>query len=257
MKKRLTILNLFFAVQLCFGQKGCNDSIPGWGESLGVISFKTDRTWIVGNQEWSDVVMAEACQKKSFNSETKNHTIIIRNDTLGGQIWPRYYESYNADCRSNLNYGDLFSWCAVYRFRKELCPDDWRVPTRQDFIDLDIALGGTGERRFLPDYDSFIRDTYLNPDVWGGVVNTLSKHDMEFSFLESRVYYWTQSVEEVRVEFNIQPPLLFAVSFYLTGDPGFSLSSRGLFYPNRHFINPSGGRNYKHNGYQLRCVRDK
>ena len=71
-KKNTKILSLFAAffviAQFVLGQNECNDTIPGWGENLGEITFKTNRTWIVGNQEWSEVVMATACQKETYFS---------------------------------------------------------------------------------------------------------------------------------------------------------------------------------------------
>jgi len=59
---------------------------------------------------------------------------------------PNIIHSFLIDCRSNPGQkGDLFSWRAVSELKDVLCPYPWRVPTVQDFIDLDIALGGTGE----------------------------------------------------------------------------------------------------------------
>jgi uncharacterized protein (TIGR02145 family) len=84
------------------------------------------------------------------------------NSFSGGEV-----DNFNADCRANPNYkGDFFSWCAVVRFQDSLCPAPWRVPSRQDFIDLDIALGGTGSTR--TNVLEFVNDNYINPSVWGG-----------------------------------------------------------------------------------------
>jgi uncharacterized protein (TIGR02145 family) len=117
---------------------------------LGQVSFKTSQTWTIsGNditQEWSDVVMASGCKKDNFN---------------GGST-----SVFNADCRQNPGYGDLFSWVAVNTYKNELCPNGWRVPTAQDFIDLDIAMGGTGNNR--DNALQFINDNYLNSERWGG-----------------------------------------------------------------------------------------
>jgi uncharacterized protein (TIGR02145 family) len=134
--------------QITSGGTGCNSNIF----NLGNVSFKSPTTWIITNgtirQEWSDVVMATGCNKETFNAGST--------------------DNFNADCRSNnLGYGDLFSWCAVARFHNILCPSPWRVPTSQDFIELDIALGGTGNTR--TGATEFINATYLNPSVWGGV----------------------------------------------------------------------------------------
>jgi len=80
---------------------------------------------------------------------------------------------FKADCRQTSGYGDLFSWEAINQYKSQLCPNGWRVPTMQDFVDLDIALGGTGKTRGAMFEDDasiiqFINDNYLNPSVWGG-----------------------------------------------------------------------------------------
>ncbi len=76
-------------------------------------------------QEWSDVVMATGAKKDTYN---------------GGSAT----DGYIADMRQNEGFGDLFSWAAMDTFKEQLCPDGWRVPTEQDFRDLDKALGGSG-----------------------------------------------------------------------------------------------------------------
>jgi len=127
----------------------CNLETPGWGESLGTVGFATDQTWNFTNgtlaQTWSDAVVTSVCSDRtSFD---------------GGEG----QEPWNADCRSLPGFrGDVFSWCAVYRFQDELCPYPWRVPTRYDFVNLDILLGGTGR----PVNSAAHRDRFLND--WGG-----------------------------------------------------------------------------------------
>jgi uncharacterized protein (TIGR02145 family) len=206
MKKLLTIFTLSLFANLTFGQNGCNDSVPNWGESLGVVSFKTNKTWIVGNQEWSDAVMATACQKETFN----------------GGDWN--IDNYNADCRSNPGYSDLFSWCAIFRFQNELCPEDWKIPTIQDFIDLDIAFGGTGYRRMGL---QFI-ENYLS---WGGTYSGCCKYDGLLGDQGSGVGYWS-STEKNLSEVSI-------LYFHFEG----SIFPQGV--ANKNFGNP------------LRCVRNK
>ena len=61
------------------------------------------------------------------------------------------------------------------RFANQLCPYPFRVPTRQDFIDLDINMGGNGQnihasatelQRYMPAVG-----TAQNPQIggiWGG-----------------------------------------------------------------------------------------
>jgi uncharacterized protein (TIGR02145 family) len=125
----------------------CNTGSSGWGKSLGKVSFKTTQTWKVGNQEWSDVVTAINCQKETFvgmlsleNDTTHERTLLRRLGAGDSNIY------FNADCRKNQGFGDLFSWCAVVLYQDQLCPKDWRVPTADDFWELYVALGGTMSR---------------------------------------------------------------------------------------------------------------
>jgi len=207
-EKFLTIIVLSFAVQFCFGQSGCNNNVPNWGESLGIVSFRTERTWVVGKQEWSDVVMATACRKETFD---------------GGKS-----RKFNADCRSNGSHGDLFSWCAVMRFQTQLCPDEWRVPTRHDFIALDIALGGNGRHRK--------NDQHLLKyvDVWG---ITYGGFCIESGWLRTQdfsAHYWSSSSGSRSVAYSL--------SFLASINP---ISVNPQDYGSKDF------------GFSLRCVRDK
>lgn len=115
-------------------------------DRLGRQSFLTEGTWIIGDQMWSDTVMATGCIKESFD---------------GGSAG-----NYKADCRSNslegIKYGDLFSWTAIDIYADRLCPDEWSVPTAEDHLELDKALGGTGGYVESTQH----RDKYLN--LWGG-----------------------------------------------------------------------------------------
>ena len=196
------------AIALSFGvfaQRGCNYNTPGWGASLGTISFATNQTWTIGNQTWSDAVTATACQKNTFNGEG----------------------IFSADCRSNSGFpGDLFSWCAVVRFANQLCPAPWRVPTRQDFINLDIALGGNGNRigiRCRGHLNQYI-------DTWGGAFAGAVLWDNR-SGNSSWGNYWSRS----SYRFGI----------------GFSL----IILSDAQMVQPQG-HNCKGSGLSLRCIRD-
>jgi len=199
MKKIITAI---FTIALSFGSfaqtraDGCNTNTPGWGNSLGRVSFASDRTWTVfGNgitQVWSDAVTATACQKTTFN---------------GGDFST---QNFNADCRSNPAFpGDLFSWCAVVRFRNQLCPAPWRVPTKQDFENLynafrnmsyepcitarlarfgfDFGAPTTGGRMVMRTYIS----AYINS--WGGVFSGFCFPDGTLRVGQVGGFYWSQS----------------------------------------------------------------
>ncbi|MCL2416463.1 MAG: hypothetical protein FWD02_00820 [Bacteroidales bacterium] len=196
-------------------QRGCNDNTPGWGASLGTVSFHTNQEWTIeGNgitQIWSDAVTARNCQKLIFDGGLRDW-VEPENSNL------------NADCRSNPGFpGDFFSWCAVVRFADQLCPYPWRVPTMRDFIALDIALGGTG----VSQNNSVHRDKYLN--VWGGAFGA-STHYPEVN-QGSSGSYWSQ-----------------------TG-VGNGVDGRGLtisVYDGHIFLGIQIGKNI---GVSLRCVR--
>ena len=152
----------------------CRLETPGWGEHLGAVSFYTDYEWTIeGNgitQIWSDAVTAAACQDTAFSG-----------GTMG---------DYIADCRSNPGFpGDLFSWCAVMRFADVLCPAPWRVPTQQDFIDLDMALGGTGTNRLAT--SQYVYDNFVTR--WGGHFSGGSRANGSLWAPDSWGYYWSQT----------------------------------------------------------------
>ncbi len=144
---------------------------------LGTVSFKSATTWSPGTwsesaQTWSDVVTATGCKKDTYNGKPST--------------------DYVADCRQNTGYGDMFSWEAVNQFGDQLCPGDWRVPTLEDFYNLDIAMGGTGATQTNADLrDKYVADWnltyggYCNYNTMGSVVQVLQAG--------ARGYYWTSS----------------------------------------------------------------
>jgi len=155
------------------GTFNCNDDTPLWGNSLGTVTWgntsntniNSGTTTITGtdgrpNQIWSGAVFASVCAEKTTFD--------------GGSTG-----NFNADCRrahTELT-GHFFSWCAVVRFADQLCPYPWRVPTRFDFRDLDLNLGGTGNNRSIGgtpeqlEWYSASEGTGSNPQIggiWGG-----------------------------------------------------------------------------------------
>jgi uncharacterized protein (TIGR02145 family) len=186
---------------------GCNNNTPAWGSSLGDVT-RGNETRISANditQTWSDAVTAFGCQKTTF---------------AGGSSG-----NFNADCRSNPNHpGDLFSWCAVQRFADELCPAPWRVPTTQDFINLDRALVGTGNNN---QNNSVLRNRYLND--WGASFGGRCESNGSLYGQGWVAYYWSQW------EFDAN-------------------NGKGLIFYSTDIINPQG-LDRKNFGFTLRCVR--
>ena len=184
-----------------------NKDIPIWDTSLGKASFATAQTWkISGNsitQVWSDAV-----------------EIIDAKDTYYGG---NSTGGYIIDFRSNPGQkGSLFSWRAVAEV-ENICPAPWRVPTMDDFINLDKAMGGTGEYR--EDLD-FVNTKYLG--LWGGAFGGSCYLDGTLNSQGSYAYYWSAT------EYNMGARHL-----------GFGTNG----------ISPQNWLS-KYNGFTLRCVRD-
>jgi uncharacterized protein (TIGR02145 family) len=135
---------------------------------MGQIGFKSDKTWTVDTQVWSDVVMASRCKKEDFD---------------GGSM-----PAYKVDCRKNLSeFGDLFSWEAVNQYKNMLCTDGWSVPTADDFVALDAALkelSDSGGERLV--------DNYTDEAIWGGQFGgSASKNAINYQRISG--YYWSQT----------------------------------------------------------------
>jgi uncharacterized protein (TIGR02145 family) len=108
-----------------------------------------------------------------------------KNDFGGGETG-----NYIADCRQNEGYGDLYSWETVNRYQIVLCPNGWQVPTRDDFIALDKALGGDGTNN--PSEPALL-DAYLNDwgCTYGGYCNSVFGGSI--SQQGSIAHYWSKS----------------------------------------------------------------
>jgi uncharacterized protein (TIGR02145 family) len=137
----------------------CLESLP-----LGCVSFKTDSTWTVKSgdsieQQWSDVVMATGCKKEDY---------------YGGVT-----DDYKDDCRQNEGYGDLFSGEMVSKYKDKLCPNGWRVPTRDDYASLITILKNNDDSYF------FTR--------WGASLGGHCSSNSSLAMQGAEASYWSQS----------------------------------------------------------------
>ncbi len=187
--------------------------------SLGTVSFATTAQYVVPAADsvpqtiWSDAVTATGCNKPIYEAVS-----------LSVDSTVTYYMS---DCRNNPGYpGDLFSECAVLRYGHILCPSPWRVPTKEDFINLDKALGGTGNNR---GDDITTLSKYMDPSIWGGAYGGYVNYGSLISS-GKEAFYWSS-----------ENTCLYLFYFQLG-----------------NAIHPQYSGFYKDNGfgYTLRCVRD-
>ncbi|MCL2028766.1 MAG: hypothetical protein FWG79_09830 [Bacteroidales bacterium] len=157
------------------------------GSNLGTPYFKTNRTWTIsGNgitQVWSDVVLAPGCNKETLvHREDFPFTAgCVRNTTVfpsGSRPEAMQTSSFSA------YYGDLYTWSAVNFFADQLCPDDWRVPTVQDFTDLNTALES--------DHTKYADTSGTAGQFWGGPYGGCVWGE-QFYYVGSLGVYWSSS----------------------------------------------------------------
>ncbi|MDR0737962.1 MAG: hypothetical protein LBF39_02695 [Prevotellaceae bacterium] len=130
------------------------------------------QTWVVGDQTWSDAIHDPACNKSSFDSGTA--------------------ENPKADGRSYTHEGDTYyyySWPYVKEQAACLCPPPWRVPSLTDFINLRLALGGSGNDE--EDQTDWIANGYVKK--WGGTYAGLATSDEGIIQMGHMANYWSST----------------------------------------------------------------
>ncbi|MCL2028553.1 MAG: fibrobacter succinogenes major paralogous domain-containing protein [Bacteroidales bacterium] len=175
-------------VASCTGTTGVAPGTVYWG---GSTNINANARTISGNgitQVWSGAVTTTGCDKTGFTA---------------GNV--------NADCRNSTNgsWVHYFNWCYVMRHATTLCPSPWRVPTCQDFVNLDVAMGGTGIGRSLANNatsngwtgtNSTEKYTGTATGTWGGARWTQHATDFTTSLASS---YWSSSESSATHAFRI------------------------------------------------------
>ena len=106
---------------------------PGGIETPPPAAAVSTQTWTVedANQVWCDYI--------EYDGDGKVAAETISNYTFGTTE-----PDYRNDPLPSEGY--LYNWYYIKQYEQDLCPSPWRVPTRQDYLDLHIALGGdTGD----------------------------------------------------------------------------------------------------------------
>ncbi len=215
-------------------------STPNWGsETLGTVTFASDETWTINNLTWSDAVVASVCKDRAeFNggNSISGFKADCRNNK--GMEIVMNFENYPTITYDTVRFdfeGSLFSYATVARFRKQLCPEGWRVPTKDDFQALYVGLGGTGESM----EDSAFTKKFV--DDWGAELNGTS--DMLLGLLPQNKtgVYWSMTQHTTNSTANC------VLVVGLDNEKWFADQAYNVVRPAH-----SGGKN---NGYSLRCVR--
>lgn len=134
---------------------------------------KSDKIWMVGEGEtlqyWSDAIRIPGCNKSDFKG--------------GGTP-----QEPISDCRNNFDNPDLgYFYTAEYVVQNagRLCPDGWRVPSHEDFVQLDKNLGGSGKN--VQEDDGTVR---YNAPEWGGVLGGVAMAEISENLdYGARAYY--------------------------------------------------------------------
>jgi uncharacterized protein (TIGR02145 family) len=146
---------------------------------LGAISTLTLNEWIIGTgatrQIWSDAILVQNADE-TYNGGTN--------------------DDFKVSIVKNEGYGDLFSWQAVDQYKNILCPAPWRLPTDEDFRNLDILLGGTGFPNGQIGYDQpnpeapqELYDAYIN--TWGAKFGGFASTTDGFLGRGENASYWS------------------------------------------------------------------
>lgn len=168
----------------------CREDPADYAQSFGAISFRTDKIWTIGNQQWSDAVVAENA-RTGYVPGREGENIIFD----GGDWWQETPPHFKSDFRAHMTIpkeecGTFFSWPAVVKYRKLLCPDGWRVPISDDFRALNIALGGPDVEIDQEYKSKEMCDKYVKE--WGAVPAGACNNFI-FTAVNVSALYWTQS----------------------------------------------------------------
>jgi uncharacterized protein (TIGR02145 family) len=129
------------------------------------------KTWIVGNQVWSDHLNDPACDKTSYDGGVE-----------GGEL--------KADCRNNPGLFYLYSWRYGSDNEETLCPSPWRLPTPDDYVELYETFGGTEDGSNSAEW---LEENYMV--AWGGAYGGFAHQSMVY--IPGQVgYYWSSSMAD-------------------------------------------------------------
>ena len=147
-------------------QEGNPDGVPTYAISTETWEIESDDKTI--RQVWSDYIEYDG------NNKASDGTLSTFSDDYRDAA-PGYR-------------GYLYSWFYMIEHANDLCPSPWRVPTKDDCVNLDKALGGTGENvTHVPDHLANYVDKWKVS--YGGHVRA----DGTLQYQGSYHYIWTST----------------------------------------------------------------
>lgn len=106
--------------------------------SVTDIDGNVYKTIQIGAQIW----MAENLKTTRYRNGNIIGTTNPPNQRIIGEQFPKYQWPVNGDENNTAIYGRLYTWYAA-NDERGICPNGWHLPTRNDWQDLTIFLGGT------------------------------------------------------------------------------------------------------------------
>jgi uncharacterized protein (TIGR02145 family) len=177
-------------------------------------------------------LMAGALAASSFGQEAPTYAASAKTWEFGGLVWsdairmPRCnksdFDGNKADCRSYYEGRSYYyySWWYVDQHATEMCPSAWRVPTKEDFEKLAEHI----------DVEEYKADESI-ADAWGYGGWAKGIHMGEVTWIAN---YWSSTESDGESAYRLEYPVqdIFFFSSFLEDE-------------------------YKLNGMQVRCVKDK
>jgi len=188
------------ALQIQFDNFQSNDLITG---TVSDIDGNIYQTVQIGVQIW----MAENLKVTRFNNG--DEISLVEPDLWWQQFEPTYYIHENSN-----TYGFYYNGF-VANDEREVCPEDWHIPTDEEFIQLINYNGGSqiaGGKMKIPGYEywDIPNDGATNESGFSGLpAGKLSYSSGEILEINTNAYFWSTS-EHYNNDFNWGQQLFYS-----------------------------------------------
>jgi len=188
----------------------------------------------IGDQTW----MAENLRVTHYPDGTPIPTTL---ELLTGEDPADYHWSYNYEEYNDDTWGKYYTYTAS----QNVCPEGWRVPTREDIYTLAIFVGEDPDTTTIPSEDYKLSYELRTADLqwWKNIDNVTN--EVNFNARGSGAYYpYSESPYFARLRYAttywLQDTMLFAFSWANDDSP-----------IQKGYLN-----NELNSGFSVRCVKD-
>ncbi|NQU68117.1 MAG: fibronectin type III domain-containing protein [Candidatus Marinimicrobia bacterium] len=223
---------------ICFGDDiSCLDCIDYNGNDYDIV--------LIGTQIW----MAENLKVTHYRNgdEIPN----ITNNTEWPPLATGAYGDFNNNPEYANTYGRLYNWYAVDDTR-DVCPEDWHVPTDAEWMELEMTLGMSNVEAHNIDWRGTNEGSKLagNADLWdSGTLENDSEFDASgFLALPGGYRYYGNG--------NYASKTVSCYFWSSTAINSYSAWNRQLHHDHSDVLRSSSSWTVKRYGFSVRCVRD-